>query len=70
MRFTSYPALTKKAARDKRGDVIKENDSGEDVLVDAGCSLSLTLLVRLQLFCSNEDLGCIRKTGERVQEWR
>jgi len=55
-------ALTKKAARDKRGDVIKD-DSGEDVLVDAVVTLKLNPTGQAPTVCSNEDLGVLERQG-------
>jgi hypothetical protein len=49
-------ALTKKPARDKRGDPIK-NDSGEDVLVDTVVSLKLNPTGQAPAVCSDEQLG-------------
>jgi hypothetical protein len=49
-------ALTKKLARDKRGEVIKD-DNGEDVLIDAVVTLKLNPTGQAAEVCSDTELG-------------
>ncbi|MFT4732376.1 MAG: hypothetical protein ACI89W_001401 [Gammaproteobacteria bacterium] len=49
-------ALTKKPSRDKRGQVIKD-DNGDDVLIDAVITLKLSPTGQAASACSDEELG-------------
>jgi hypothetical protein len=55
-------ALTKKAARNARGELIK-NDAGEDVLVDTIVTLKLNPTGQPPTVCSNDDLGIPDRQG-------